>query len=84
MLSRGASLSGSCVLDRCSISSLGKCLFSVSGVYIAFASKWDCHIKGRDIRVGYVSALDISAPGLFGARTFFFRFVVLLLHCFGL
>ena len=26
----------------------------------------------------------VSAPGLFGARTFFFRFVVLKLRCFGL
>ena len=39
-------------------------------------------ILGINCRVGYVSALDISAPdisapGLFGARTFFFRFVVL-------
>ena len=30
------------------------------------------------------SALDISAPGLFGAKTFFFRFVVLKLRYFDL
>ena len=39
--------------------------------------------QGSIVGAGYVSAHldisapDISAPGLFGARTFFFRFVVL-------
>ena len=46
-------------------------------------------ISAPDNSVPDISALDISVPdisalGLFGFRTFFFKFVVLLLRCFGL
>jgi len=34
-------------------------------------------VLALDISALDISAPDISAPGLFGARTFFFRFVVL-------
>ena len=39
---------------------------------------------GAAVSVLDISAPDISAPGPFGARTFFSRFVFLLLRCFGL
>ena len=52
-------------------------------IYFAFHVIWNnviirftMHFRGR-VRFGAaVLALNISAPGLFGARTFFFGFII--------
>ena len=40
-----------------------------------FGPVLDKDMQSTQKGVGYVSAPDVSAPGPFGARTFFFRFV---------